>query len=270
MPEIYYEAIGPSGVLTSGTIVADSEVDAAEQLAACELVLQRRMSPPPSLAEVGGSGDSPQSEVRETLELLAQATLNGKLRREIRQFLTNEKSGTAPGTGKQSEFVNGLLKHCRSAGDPLSALGPLIEFERDLGRVKNDSSGRFVYAYGLLLFASCLFSFTDYFVGETFRAMFREFSLRLPAVTLFMLQVGPFFWSLTTALVTVPILLQCPRAPFWNQIRFDRGPDSVLLWGPWARWRSGSPCVGSSAPSSLAGRDSSRRSTANWCSQAAC
>lgn len=245
MPEFYYEAIPyegksytgsqPGGSSTSGTLVADSELDAAEQLAACELMLQRGISPPPSLAEVGGSGPAPQSEMRETLELLAQATLNAKLRREIRQFLSNEKSGTAP--GKQSEFVNGLSAHCRSAGDPLSALGPLIEFERDLGRVKNDSSGRFIYAYGLLLFASCLFSFTDYFVGETFRAMFREFSLRLPAVTLFMLHVGPLFWSLTISLIALPILIQISRVVFRHQIWFDRGLDSVIMWGPWRRWR---------------------------------
>lgn len=245
MPEFYYEAIPyegksytgsqPGGSSTSGTIVADSEVDAAEQLAACDLVLQRGISPPPSLAEVGASGQAPQSEVRETLELLAQGTLNGKLRREIRRFLADEQSGAA--SGKQSEFVNGLLTHCRNAGDPLSAMGPLIEFERDLGRVKNDSSGRFVYAYGLLLFASCLFSFTDYYVGDTFRAMFHEFALRLPAVTIFMMQVGPLFWSLTISLVAAPIFIFFLRALFGNQIWFDRGLDSVIMWGPWRRWR---------------------------------
>lgn len=235
MPEVYYEALESTGALTRGTFDADSDADAAARLAACELVLQRTTSPPPAMAQAGAAGESPQSEIRETLLLLAQATPNAKLRKEIREFLRLDEGGAARPTG--NAFLNALLAQCRLAGDPLTALGPLIEFERDLSRVKNDSMGRFVYAYGLLVFASCLFSLTDYFMGESFRVMFRDFQIQLPTITLIMMNVGPLFWSMTISLISAPILILMARALFGGQIWFDRGLDRVVLWGPWRRWR---------------------------------
>ncbi len=235
MPEYYYEALESTGAVARGTLDADSETDAASQLAACELTPQRLSSTSQNSSEIATSTEAPPSEIRETLRVLEQATLNFRLRGEIRGFLAQTTMATPP--NKEANFLSALLTHCRRVGDPLTALGPLIEFERDLTRVKTDSSGRFIYAYALLVFASCLFTATDYFVGESFRTMFREFELRLPRMTLLMLNIGPAFWGMTFALIVAPIFIFVARMLCWNQFAFDRGLDSILLWGPWRRWR---------------------------------
>lgn len=235
MPEFYYEALETTGAVARGTLVADSEIDAATQLAACELTPQRvQASTSPSI-DAAVSTATPQTEMRETLRVLEEATLNFRLRRQIREFL-HHASDQAHSL-KGMNFVSALLAHCRQAGDSLTALGPLIEFERDLTRVKTDSSGRFIYAYALLVFASCLFTATDYFIGESFRTMFREFELKLPRMTTIMLQVGPAFWGMTISLIAFPLFVFVVRLLCWNQFVFDRGLDSILLWGPWRRWR---------------------------------
>jgi type II secretory pathway component PulF len=235
MPEYYYEALESTGAVTRGTLDAESELDAAAQLAACELAPQRVTSSSPRSVELATSAEAPTSEIRETFRVLGEATLNFRLRREIRDFLAHHQVDLQP--AKRVNFLSALLAHCRQIGDPLTALGPLIEFERDLTRVKTDSSGRFIYAYALLVFASCLFSATDYFIGESFRTMFREFELKLPQMTILMLNVGPLFWGMTFTLITIPLFVLVARALCWNQFAFDRGLDSILLWGPWRRWR---------------------------------
>jgi type II secretory pathway component PulF len=235
MPEYYYEAIAEHGEATHGLLAAESQEDLAEQLAACELTLRRVDSAAPLAGEVTDAAGAPLTEVRETLQVLSQATRNAKLRGQIRAWLHRNEATAAP--AKPTDFVSALVLHGEMTGDPLSALGPLIEFERDLLRVRKDASGRFIYAYALLLFASCVFTTIDIFVGETFRTMFVEFELKLPSVTLLMLQVGPFFWSMTVTLASLPIILFLARLLFKNQFWFDRGLDCVILWGPWRRWR---------------------------------
>lgn len=235
MPEFYYEAMDDLGQATRGLLLADSKEDLALQLAACELTVQNAEIAVPLAEEATASVVASPGEVRETLRVLSEATTNEKLRSQLQQFLTNSSANFAP--IQASNFVSSLLIDCGKRGDALTALNPLIDFERDLGRVRKDAVGRFVYAYALLLMASCIFTATDVYIGATFRQMFREFQLKLPAMTQVMIQVGPVFWTLTVTLVAVPAAIFVARLLFKNQFWFDHGLDSVILWGPWRRWR---------------------------------
>jgi type II secretory pathway component PulF len=232
MAEIYYEALTSSGAATRGIFDLDSTEHAETQLAACELS-PTIFTTAPSGATTEQTAAPQATEIRETLRALAVATMNRNLRREIQSFLTRREASPSA----KSTFVGALLMHCQITGDSLTALGSLIELERDLRRVKSDGVGRIYYAYGLLIFASLLFGLTDQFVGSTFRVLFQELSVSLPSITLWMLQIGPFFWGLTIFLIAAPCVALLARTILSNQLPFDRGLDAVILWGPWRRWR---------------------------------
>jgi type II secretory pathway component PulF len=233
MPELYYEALTPTGQVTHGVLDADSLSDASAKLAACDLTPRYLSERVPLRAEAPAELSAVEQETREALRILAATSTSAALRRQAKAWI---QEGELDASHSGRDFLETLLQYGERLGDPLTAMWPVIDIDRELQRSIRESRGKIVYSYVVLVICCALICAIDMIIGAEYRRMFEEFELRLTMWNAVLLQSGPVFWGVTGFLLVAPIMATVARGFFSQQIGFDRGLDAVSLWGPWRRW----------------------------------